>query len=107
MPNVGAARKKRKRGGAKTNGGAPQRPGRGAPEADRPRAEPARGGEPDTGRTGEGRSKSPLGKALQPRPRWEALKPPTVGTNRVNTRAPVLKLADSIAGHTARTKNQI
>ena len=50
--------KEEKEGGAKQNGGDPQRPGRGAPEADRPRAEPARGGEPDKGRTGRGGSKS-------------------------------------------------
>ena len=49
--------KEEKEGGAKQNRGDPQHPGRGAPGADRPRAEPARGGEPDKGRTGEGRSR--------------------------------------------------
>ena len=58
--------KEEKEGGAKHNGGDPQHPGRGAPEADRPRAEPARGGEPDKGRTGRGGSKCPLAKAVQP-----------------------------------------
>ena len=64
VPELGQ-KKEEKEGGAKQNGGDPQSPGGGAPGADRPRAEPARGGEPDKGRTG-GEEVSPLAKAVQP-----------------------------------------
>ena len=53
--------KEEKEGGAKQNGGDPQRPGRGAPEADRTAPNPPGEGEPDTDRTrGRGEVRKPL-----------------------------------------------
>ena len=54
-PELGTKQKRENRGKKEeTKRGDPRHPGRGAPEADRPRAEPAGEGEPDKGRTGEG-----------------------------------------------------